>query len=175
MNNHTIRRFSPIPLLLFSLFFACRQTPPAFEREAEKLAVLKVVAEETETYYRQDYPGWRATYLDTSYFRMIGYWDGWPHKIEWRDGFTALDTVKKKQFASDKTIWKGSTETRSNENLRINGDMAWYTFDQDSWEKDTEKFLGRSKELRILEKHDGQWKIVYLGYYYLPMETATKE
>ena len=174
MSNRIICHFSPYTFLLFSLLLACRQNPPAIDYEAEKAAILRVVADETETYYRQDYAAWRNTYLDTSYFRMIGYWDGWPHKLEWRDGFAALDSVKKKQFAADKTIWKGSTETRDNENLRIYPDVAWYTFDQDSWEKDTRRFLGRSKELRILEKHGGQWKIVYLGYYYLPMDTTAK-
>ena len=46
--------------------------------------------------------------------------------------------------------------------------MAWYTFEQYSYEKDTRKLLGKSLETRILEKENGQWKIAYLGYHYFP-------
>ena len=65
-------------------------------------------------------------------------------------------------------IWAGSIEERINENFRISKDMAWYTFEQFSYEKGTRKQVGRSLETRILEKHDDKWKIAYLGYHYFP-------
>jgi hypothetical protein len=174
---HLFRTPSPrlLPALFVLLLSACRPAVPPLDHEAEKAAILAVVAGETESYYRQDYAAWRNTYLDTSYFRMSGYWEDFPHKVQWHDGFYSLDTLKKKQFEENRTIWKGSTEERSNEVLRIYPGVAWYTFDQDSYEKDTRRFLGRSKELRILEKHDGQWKIVYLGYHYLPLKTTARD
>lgn len=49
-------------------------------------------------------------------------------------------------------------------NLRIAGDMAWLTFDQrgdDTGDPDMD-MPGLSRETRILEKHDGQWKLVYV-------------
>ena len=67
-----------------------------------------------------------------------------------------------------------ATEERSNENFRITKDMAWYTFEQDSYEKDTRKFLGKSLETRILEKENGEWKIAYLAFHYYPMPTEKK-
>lgn len=84
------------------------------------------------------------------------------------NGFESLKAEKKKQFDANETIWQGSTEERENENFRISSDMAWYTFEQFSYEKDTRKLLGRSLETRILEKHEGEWKIAYLAYHYFP-------
>ena len=52
--------------------------------------------------------------------------------------------------------------------MRIHPGVAWVTFDQDSYEQGTGRPLGRSLETRILEKHDGQWRIADLGYLYLP-------
>ncbi len=103
-----------------------------------------------------------------SSFRKFGYWEGYENKIEAYNGFQSLADVKKKQFDANETLWQGSVEERSDENFRISNDMAWYTFEQNSYEKDTRKFLGKSLETRILEKENGEWKIAYLGFHYYP-------
>ena len=55
---------------------------------------------------------------------------------------------------------------RENMNMRIFKDVAWLTFDQ--YGEDTGDSLmdmpGLSREKRIMEKQDGQWKIAYLGW-----------
>lgn len=136
--------------------------------EKEKAAIRAVIAKETESYYKQDYEAWKSTYLQSPAFRKFGYWEGFPEKISCNIGFESLAAEKKKQFDANETLWQGSTEERSNENFRISDQMAWYTFEQDSYEKDTRKFLGKSLETRILEKENGEWKIAYLGYHYYP-------
>lgn len=162
-----------LSLLLGICLFSCKESLPTatVDYEKEKAAILQTIATETEAYFAQDYKRWRDTYLDTSYFRHYAYWEGYPEKVKFYNGFESLDTFKRKQFEEDRTLWKGSTEERANENFRIFPDVAWYTFEQTSYEKDTRKFLGKSLETRILEKHDGKWKIVYLAYHYLPMPT----
>lgn len=55
---------------------------------------------------------------------------------------------------------------RENVNVRVTENMAWVTFDQygaDTGEPDMD-MPGLSRETRILEKHDGAWKIVYVGW-----------
>jgi hypothetical protein len=54
----------------------------------------------------------------------------------------------------------------------ITRDMAWSTFEQLSFEADTDNFLGKSLETRILEKVNGEWKIAYIGYHYFPKDTV---
>jgi hypothetical protein len=163
-----------IILLLSALLFGCKKPATPIDFEKEKAAIQAVIAKETESYYKQDFEAWKSTYLESPAFRKYGYWEGFPHKVEFNNGFKSLEEIKKKQFEANETIWKGSTEERANENFRISHDMAWYTFEQFSYEKDTRKLLGKSLETRILEKHDGAWKIAYLGYHYLP-ETGKGE
>ncbi len=155
----------------------CTQQKPekqAIDFEKEKAAIQAVIAKETESYYKQDFETWKTTYLQLPAFRRYGYWEGYPEKVIAVNGFEALAVEKKKQFEANETIWKGSTEERTNENFRISDNMAWYTFEQFSYEKDTRKFLGKSLETRILEKVNGEWKIAYLGFHYFPLEQETK-
>jgi hypothetical protein len=51
-------------------------------------------------------------------------------------------------------------------NLRISGSMAWITFDQYGEDTgDLEMDMpGLSREARILEKQNGEWKIVYVNW-----------
>ncbi len=166
--------------VLSSMFANCSQQPPVpvaaptVDFEKEKAAIQAVIAKETESYYKQDFEAWKSTYLESPAFRKFGYWEGFPEKVTSNIGFESLKAEKKKQFDANETLWKGSTEERSNENFRIGQDMAWYTFEQNSYEKDTRKFLGKSLETRILEKENGAWKIAYLGYHYLPDTLGAK-
>jgi hypothetical protein len=165
---------------LCSLFTSCTQQapPPAaaptVDFEKEKAAIQAVIAKETASYYKQDFEAWKSTYLQSPAFRKFGYWEGYDNKIAANIGFESLAEEKKKQFDANETLWTGSTEERSNENFRITNDMAWYTFEQNSFEKDTRKFLGKSLETRILEKENGVWKIAYLGFHYYPDTSVTK-
>lgn len=149
----------------------CQNAEPAIDYAKEEAAIKAVIAKETESYYKQDFEAWQSTYLNDPGFRMVGYWEGFPEKITTNYGFESRKAEKKSQFDKNETLWKGSTEERENENIRISRDMAWYTFDQYSYEKDTRKFLGKSFETRILEKQNGEWKIAYLGYHYYPDTT----
>ena len=166
-------------ILLFSLCILlanCTQKPmtQVVDFEKEKAAIEAVIARETESYYQQDFETWKSTYLQSPAFRKFGYWEGYSGKVVSSIGFESLALEKKKQFDANETLWQGSTEERTNENFRISTDMAWYTFEQNSYEKDTRKFLGKSLETRILEKENGEWKIAYLAFHYYPMEQETE-
>jgi len=145
-----------------------KQEKVSFDFEKEKTAIQAIIALETESYYKQDFETWKSTYLQTAAFRKFGYWEGYPEKVVSYNGFESLAADKKKQFDNNETLWQGSTEERTNENFQITNDMAWYTFEQSSYEKDTRKFLGKSLETRILQKENGEWKIAFLGFHYYP-------
>ena len=168
-----------IIVLLGTCFFLfnCKQEnreSNTIDFEKEKAAIQAVIAKETESYYKQDLESWKSTYLQSSAFRKFGYWEGYPEKIVSNIGFESLLAEKKKQFDKNETLWQGSTEERENENFRISDKMAWYTFEQNSYEKNSRKFLGKSLETRILEKENGEWKIAYLGFRYYPEIVESK-
>lgn len=159
--------------IIVILLALCIYRPAVFSQdtETEKNAIRKVIANETGMYYKQDFEGWKKNFVNENYFRQHGYWEGYPEKVKYFNGFDTLQEVKALQFKEDRTYWKGSYEKRTNENFRIYNEVAWYTFEQDSFESGTDRFLGRSVEVRILEKHNREWKIAYLGYHYLPIST----
>ncbi|MBP7307522.1 MAG: hypothetical protein KA987_15490 [Saprospiraceae bacterium] len=142
--------------------------------EKEKAAIQATIAKETESYYKEDLESWKSTYLQSPAFRKFGYWEGYPEKVISNIDFESLLAEKKKQFDKNETLWQGSTEERENENFRISDKMAWYTFEQNSYEKSSRKFLGKSLETRILEKENGEWKIAYLGFHYYPEIVESK-
>jgi len=152
------------------IFSGC--THKTFDAEKEKVAIQQLIAKETESYYKQDFETWKNTYVNAPHFRSYGYWEGYAEKVRSYNGFDTLKNFKKKQFEENRTVWRNSVEERSNENFRIYPEVAWYTYDQVSYDSSRTKVLGRSVETRILEKQNGEWKIAYLGFYYLPDSTA---
>ncbi|WP_153800551.1 hypothetical protein [Foetidibacter luteolus] len=151
-------------LLLITAAFKVKDAGDA----AEQKAITKLIEAETTAYYRQDFETWKDCFVNENYFRQYGFWEGYPEKVKYFNGFDSLKNFKQKQFAENRTIWKDSYEKRHNENFRIYDKVAWYTFEQDSFDGTTHQLLGQSIETRILEKHGGKWKIAYLGFHYLP-------
>lgn len=160
-------------ILLAFVLATVSLTAQTADFEKEKAAIQQVIGNETETYYQQDFEGWKKNFVNADYYRQHGYWEGYPEKVKYFNGFDTLSRVKELQFKQDRTIWKGSYEKRFNENFRIYKDVAWYSFEQDSFDGKTNQFLGRSVEMRVLEKHDGEWKIAYIGFQYLPISIST--
>jgi len=65
------------------------------------------------------------------------------------------------------TMGDGGSSVNSNYKMSIHGDHAWVSHDEISTAKDGEKTY--SHEIRILEKVDGQWKLVAQSIHaYLP-------
>ncbi|MCA6392079.1 MAG: hypothetical protein IM541_01425 [Chitinophagaceae bacterium] len=161
-----------------TLFAQCRQQGSAskpVDIEKEKAAILAVIKKETETYYAKNLEGWKSTYLQSPRFRHHAYWEGYDEKVRGYNGFDNYVALKKQAF--DTSIhweWDNTVVERSNENFNISHDMAWYTFDEVSHEKGTNKFLGKAIEARVLEKVNGEWKIAYLGYHYYPLKDSIK-
>lgn len=142
-----------------------REVPIDFEKEKQN--IFTVIENESGYYFEEDYEQWRNSYLDTNYVRHYGYWEGWKDKVKYYNGFDTLDQIKKAQFKRGSTKWKESSSKRHNENVHIFKDVAWVTFESVSYDNATQDILGKALATRILEKHNGQWKLVYLGFYYL--------
>ena len=57
-------------------------------------------------------------------------------------------------------------EVNKNYNIRISKNMAWATFDQYGNDTGEVNFdmPGKTTNTRILEKNNGKWKMVYVGW-----------
>jgi len=82
-------------------------------------------------------------------------------------GWAAIGALMKKNMADNPAPNLTPAKlVRDHLNVRIHRDVAWVTFEQHGVDTGEPRFdmPGLSYETRIFEKHDGKWKIVYLGY-----------
>ncbi|MCA0454965.1 MAG: nuclear transport factor 2 family protein [Chloroflexi bacterium] len=128
-------------------------------------AVIAVVAAETNAFWLKDYAAWADCWLHSEQIRMVGWWARGGISIT--IGWNALSAKMQQMMADNPTAQpEAAAVRRENINIRTSDQMAWVTFDQygaDTGEPDMD-MPGLSHETRILEKHDGQWKFVYVGW-----------
>ena len=134
------------------------------QSRADKEAVKNVILAETDMFFARDYAGWAATFVPAP--NAIQIWnndDGsYTHALGW-------ETINKnvKAFMKDHPEADNTPLWRENFTYRFYGDAAFVTFDKYMGDRDTAKPI---KEIRVVEKHDGQWKIVCVAAFvdYLP-------
>lgn len=143
----------------------------ALDVEKEKAAILAVIENESKAFWDKDFEKWASYWEHAPYIRTMGWWElggvtvvkGWEER-----GPRTKAHMEANPEPNPQNV------VRKNVNMRISENMAWVTFDQygkDTGEPDMD-MPGLSRETRILEKHDGQWKIVYVGWL---LEGTTKE
>ncbi len=137
----------------------------ANESQSDATAIMQVISDESSAFWRKDFEAWSQCWLHTPHIRMIGWWArGGITVIE---GWDALSSrVKTTMTTNPEPNPTASNVRRDNINLHINENMAWVTFDQLGQDTgDLEMDMpGLSRETRILEKQNGQWKIVYVNW-----------
>lgn len=161
-----------IPCLAFS-----QDTQQTFSPEEQ--AILDVITEETRSYFKRDVEAWKQTHVEADYYREYKYWDGWSDKVHTVNGWEQNMEMHQGNFnkKAPKSEWDSAKYIKSDVNIRISssGDMAWVTFAQVAMNPKTKEVVGKSFETRVLEKHDGAWKIAYLGYHFLPKKALKAE
>lgn len=123
-----------------------------YAQSADEADIKKVCEAETRTWIDGDESGHAACWHVQPYSSLC---------VSLADGtlinMSGADLMKNEK----KTMGGGGTFTNSNYIIKVSGDMAWATFDQvGANPKGQQK---TSKELRILEKVKGTWKIVVVN------------
>jgi hypothetical protein len=133
--------------------------------EEEKAAILDVIERQAAAFWAKDFQRWADTWVHTPYIRRLGWSEvGGVSSVE---GWEAIGARMKKSMADNpKPNLTPAKLARERLNFRIYGDVAWVTFEQHGVSTGEPRFdmPGLSYETRILEKHNGRWKVAYLGY-----------
>lgn len=135
----------------------------ATDGEVDRKAILDLIDRESKAFWDKDYETWASCWVHAPYVRTMGWWErggvtvvkGWEER-----GTRTKDHMKENPEPNPQNV------RRENINMRIYPDAAWVTFDQygsDTGEPDMD-MPGLSRETRFLEKHDGEWKIAYVGW-----------
>jgi hypothetical protein len=130
--------------------------------EKEKKAIIAVIEEETDAAISGDYDRWANTYLqDETNVRLSANSAGYNLIVGWED----LDTYFKEAFENrdeQGPAWKG---VKTNYRIKVYGNAAWVMCDEKAVNAETgEEMDWTAIECRILEKVDGEWKIVLLSF-----------
>jgi hypothetical protein len=131
----------------------------------DSTAIMNVIDGESAAFWNKDYDKWASHWVQAPYIRTMGWWKGGGVTVV--EGWDERAERSKGNFQASPDANPTATRVRrENINLRIYKDVAWLTFDQ--YGEDTGDTLmdmpGRSRETRILEKHNDGWKIAYVGW-----------
>lgn len=133
--------------------------------EKEKAAIIAVMEAESAAFWQKDFAAFSSCWLQDSAARIMGWWpDG---GISVTEGWDAIGAkIEKMMKDNPDPNATPSQLQRANMNVRITSNMAWLTFDQYALATGDSTFdmNGLSHETRVLEKHNGQWKIAYVGW-----------
>jgi hypothetical protein len=166
-----IRNWSATYLLVAAIALghpaiAFGQAPtPSSTAPSEEAAVLDVIRGESAAFWAKDFEAWAGFWAHAPYVRIMGWWAA--GGISVTEGWNAISgQMQRLMEQSPEPNPTGQRVRRENVNLRIIGDMALVTFDQYGLDTGDERMdmPGLSRETRVLEKANGRWKLVYVGW-----------
>jgi hypothetical protein len=132
-----------------------------FNAEVEKASIMNTIKGETGSFFKGNYDEWKQHYIQSDYaFQGYNNADG---TFEASQGWVTID--KKVGDYIKAQLLTGSEQIfvrveRKNFVVKFFSDkVAYLTWDQYNG-KANDNFYNRSKEVRVMEKENGRWKIV---------------
>lgn len=126
-------------------------------------SILALIEAETAAYFAKDFEAWARCWAHEPFVRRFAWFarGGMLLNVGW-------DEEAREQANSMRSYptpnWSMRQLVKDKLNVRIGADMAWVTFDQTGPSTgDPFDVAGLQHELRILERIDGEWKIVCCG------------
>jgi len=132
------------PILLFALFFTASCTKPM----DESAAIIQVLEKESATWRAGDFQGHADCWHIQPYSKIL---------ISTVEG-ACFDIPASVMTDPATKMGGGGTSSNTNYQMSVHGDNAWVSHDEVSIAADGVKTY--SHEIRLLEKINGQWKLV---------------
>jgi hypothetical protein len=133
--------------------------------EQEKKAINATIEKETESFFARDYEAWKSNYAQTDYaFQAWSNDDGtFDSNVGWDD---INKQIGKYITENPEPVSSHPKVERKNMLYKFYGDnVAYLTWDQFNSDK-PEKNFHHSKEVRLMEKINGEWKIVCVSAFW---------
>lgn len=131
----------------------------------EETAIMAQMEAESRAFWEQDWDAWTACWVHAPYVRRSGWWSlgGITQVVGWE----TIRERMKARFDENPTPNRTAQEFElENVSIRVSAEMAWVTYDMrasDTGEPEMD-MPGLTHETKILEKHDGEWLLAYVGY-----------
>ena len=133
--------------------------------DKEKAAIKQVIEDETESFFARNYNKWKSSYAQTDYaFQAWSNNDGtFDSNVGWED---INKQIGKYITDNPEPVSSHPKVERKNMLFKFYGDnVAYLTWDQFNSDQDMKNFH-HSKEVRLMEKIGGQWKIVCVSAFW---------
>lgn len=154
-------------LALGCFLLPCARSQSALNEAAEKKAILATLEQETKCFYARNYDCWKETWAQTDY--VFQAWNNSNGTFDASVGWKQVDDRIGKFIRENPVPAGGSSHPkveRRNMIFKFYGDnMAYMTWDQYNSDREVKNYL-LSKEVRLLEKQNGQWKIVNVSAFW---------
>jgi hypothetical protein len=156
-------------LLFFTglLFQSCDNTTTerisaaTFNEAEDTEKIMKVIEGETGSFYKRDYESWKNFYIHTYYAFQA--WNNGDGTVDAKTGWPAVDSGIGNYIKTYPVEPGGSSHPvvlRKNIITKFYADtVAYLLWDQYNGDQTSQKFQ-LSKEVRLMEKQNGEWKIV---------------
>ena len=163
-----------LALILIGIFLCFSCAEKAKEKEAmdatnaanmekEKKAIYATIENETKSFFDRDYEAWKSNYAQTDYA-----FQAWSNRDGTFDSNVGWDDINNQigKYITDNPEKSHPKVERKNIKYKFYGDDAAYlTWDQFNSDRGEKNFL-HSKEVRVMEKINGQWKIVCVSAFW---------
>jgi len=165
-------------VLLFALLLllSCNETKQeesnaapatAFNEEVEKAAIMKTIENETTSFYERNYEGWKQNFIQKDY--AFQGWNNSDGTFDASVGWKAIDQRIQDYIKNNPVKEGGSTHPRvERRNMVVTfftENLAFLVWDQYNGDHEN-KFFTVSKDQRIMEKENGQWKIANVSAFW---------
>ena len=143
------------------------QTATSFSEEAEKAAIMKTIEAETDCFYKRNYDCWKKHFIQKDYAFQA--WSNGDGTFDAKTGWPAVDKKIGDYIKNNPTAPGTSSHPRvERKNMIIHffsNDVAYLVWDQYNGDKESKTFL-HSKDERIMEKENGEWKIANVSSFW---------
>jgi hypothetical protein len=169
--------FYLLPLLSFLCFASCQDTKTtsgeliteaSFNEEAELAAIMKVIENETACFFARDYDCWKDNWVNEDYAFQA--WNNPDGTYDAKVGWSEVDR-RTGNFIKENAVTIGGTQGHPNvERLNLRKRFYGNSVAHLTWEQynsdDEEQAYQISQEVRLMEKVDGEWKIVTVAAFW---------
>ena len=138
-----------------------------FNAEVEKAAIMQTIENETNSFYKRDYKDWKESFIHAGY--VFQAWNNEDGTFASSVGWEAIDKrisdhIKNNPVKEGESLYP--RVERKNMVVKFFSDsLAYLVWDQYNGDKDN-RFFFHSKDERIMQKQNGQWKIANVSSYW---------
>ena len=130
--------------------------------EEEKKAIIAVIEEETAAFVDRDFDRLAACYvMDETNIRLTASKSHYVYHKGWKE----LSASFKNYFENypEPEKWM---QGRKQYAIKVYPECAWVVFENEGFLSagSSSRLTGKAADVRFLEKHNGEWKIVYLSH-----------